>query len=107
MSWRVVAMQFEELFNYLKKNTLIKWADGDFEGNLGIFLRQDKFDTEIHVPWVNLEKVSLEDLQLQLTGGKDVEQITRVTGFFSKVSSWNKGKLAELKDRHRCQEYFA
>jgi ribonucleoside-triphosphate reductase len=30
-----------------------------------------------------------------------VEGITRVTGFFSKVSSWNKGKLGELKQRHR------
>jgi hypothetical protein len=33
--------------------------------------------------------------------GKNVEQITRVTGYFSKVSSWNKGKKAELKDRYR------
>ncbi len=33
----------------------------------------------------------------------DVEGITRVTGFFSKVSSWNKGKLGELRDRHRSE----
>jgi len=33
--------------------------------------------------------------------GKNVEQITRVTGYFSKVNSWNKGKKAELKDRYR------
>lgn len=31
----------------------------------------------------------------------DVEGITRVTGFFSKTTSWNKGKLGELKDRLR------
>lgn len=31
----------------------------------------------------------------------DVEGITRVTGFFSKISSWNKGKLGELKERNR------
>lgn len=31
----------------------------------------------------------------------DVEGITRVTGFFSKTSGWNKGKLGELKDRVR------
>jgi ribonucleoside-triphosphate reductase len=30
-----------------------------------------------------------------------VEQITRITGYFTKVSSWNKGKRGELKDRHR------
>lgn len=31
----------------------------------------------------------------------ETEGITRVTGFFSKVSSWNKGKLGELKQRYR------
>jgi ribonucleoside-triphosphate reductase (formate) len=32
---------------------------------------------------------------------ENVEGITRITGYFSKISGWNKGKLAELKDRHR------
>lgn len=32
-------------------------------------------------------------------GSSNVEHITRVTGFFSKVEDWNKGKLGELKDR--------
>lgn len=31
----------------------------------------------------------------------NVEGITRVTGFFSKISSWNKGKIGELRDRRR------
>jgi ribonucleoside-triphosphate reductase len=33
----------------------------------------------------------------------NIEGITRVTGFFSKTNSWNKGKLGELKDRVRSQ----
>ncbi|MCK5024828.1 MAG: anaerobic ribonucleoside-triphosphate reductase, partial [Thermoplasmata archaeon] len=33
----------------------------------------------------------------------NIEGITRVTGFFSKVSSWNKGKVGELKDRNRVE----
>ena len=28
-----------------------------------------------------------------------MEYMTRVTGFFSKVNNWNKGKLAERRDR--------
>ena len=32
-----------------------------------------------------------------------VDHITRVTGYFTKISSWNKGKKAELKDRYRSQ----
>ncbi|KPJ69001.1 ribonucleoside-triphosphate reductase [candidate division WOR-1 bacterium DG_54_3] len=36
---------------------------------------------------------------------ENVEGITRITGYFSKVSGWNKGKLAELKDRHRNLDF--
>ncbi|QLH74047.1 MAG: anaerobic ribonucleoside-triphosphate reductase [Methanomassiliicoccales archaeon] len=31
----------------------------------------------------------------------NIEGITRVTGFFSKINSWNKGKIGELHDRLR------
>jgi ribonucleoside-triphosphate reductase (formate) len=37
-------------------------------------------------------------------GSERVEGITRITGYFTKTSSWNKGKLGELKDRYRAQE---
>ncbi len=36
----------------------------------------------------------------------DVDGITRITGYFTKVSGWNKGKLGELKDRYRNGEFF-
>ncbi len=38
-------------------------------------------------------------------GSNHVEYITRVTGFFSKVGSWNKGKIAELRDRRQAIRY--
>ncbi len=38
-----------------------------------------------------------------LCGSKKIDHITRVTGYFSKVSGWNKGKKAELKDRFRSK----
>jgi ribonucleoside-triphosphate reductase len=34
-------------------------------------------------------------------GSEKIDHITRVTGYFTKVSGWNKGKKAELKDRYR------
>jgi ribonucleoside-triphosphate reductase len=37
-------------------------------------------------------------------GSKRIEGITRITGYFTKTSSWNKGKLGELKDRRRTKE---
>ena len=38
---------------------------------------------------------------------ENIEGITRITGYFSRISGWNKGKLGELKDRFRSNEYFS
>jgi len=40
-------------------------------------------------------------------GSADVDGITRITGYFTKISSWNKGKRGELKDRYRNNEFFS
>jgi ribonucleoside-triphosphate reductase len=34
-------------------------------------------------------------------GSMDVDGITRITGYFTRTSSWNAGKRAELRDRSR------
>ena len=39
-------------------------------------------------------------------GSEDVDGITRITGYFTKVSSWNKGKLGELRNRYRNQAFL-
>ncbi|MFC1790636.1 anaerobic ribonucleoside-triphosphate reductase [Patescibacteria group bacterium] len=39
-------------------------------------------------------------------GSEEVDGVTRVTGFFSRVSRWNKGKVGELKDRYRNEKRF-
>ena len=39
-------------------------------------------------------------------GSGDVDGITRITGYFTKTSSWNKGKLGELKNRYRNQGFL-
>ncbi|MEW6381000.1 MAG: anaerobic ribonucleoside-triphosphate reductase [bacterium] len=39
-------------------------------------------------------------------GSAQVDGITRITGYFTKVSSWNKGKRGELRDRYRNQTYL-
>ncbi len=42
--------------------------------------------------------------QCELCGSEDLENIARITQYFSRVSSWNKGKLAELRDRKRYEK---
>ena len=36
----------------------------------------------------------------------NIEGITRITGYFSRVPGWNRGKLGELKDRYKNPGYF-
>lgn len=38
---------------------------------------------------------------------QNIEGITRITGYFSRISGWNKGKIGELKDRYRSHDYFS
>lgn len=37
----------------------------------------------------------------EFCGSEEVEGIARITQYFSRISGWNKGKLAELRDRKR------
>ena len=48
-------------------------------------------------------QLSPEELMTQINKGLEVEQITRITGYFTKISQWNKGKRGELKDRYRVE----
>lgn len=42
---------------------------------------------------------TLEECSCSRCGSKNVDIVTRVTGYFSKVSQWNKGKLQERQNR--------
>lgn len=87
------------------------------KGNQNIECRSDECFTYFrnnHLPWYAhnpshctridnalLQKMTPGELLLAVNRGVEVEHITRITGYFTKVSQWNKGKLGELKDRVR------
>ena len=74
----------------------------DHDGLVTGWIVEDRwFDTLHNITVDAMAKLNLKSLAAVTAAGKDVEHITRITGYFSKVSAWNKGKLAELKDRHR------
>ncbi|MCX5750526.1 MAG: hypothetical protein NT099_02455 [Candidatus Saganbacteria bacterium] len=37
---------------------------------------------------------------------EQIEGITRITGYFSKIKGWNRGKTGELKERFRVGTFF-
>lgn len=86
----------------VSKNQDIEWAFDNKE-NKGIYIKNNNLDTKTFVTWDALEKNSVSTIFKQAAQGRDVDHITRVTGYFSVTSNWNKGKIAELKDRHRSE----
>lgn len=83
-----------------------KSLDISRDGDKGVFIKNNNFDTKIFVTLDALKNNSVDEIIAQTVQGRDVDQITRITGYMSTVGNWNKGKLAELKDRYRVGKFF-
>ncbi|MCL5674945.1 MAG: anaerobic ribonucleoside-triphosphate reductase [Candidatus Omnitrophica bacterium] len=95
-------MEKERFVEYLKKFSENYEVKERMEAQTsGIMVQDRQFDTMTFFSEKAILDNNIEELLKQTHHGKNVEQITRVTGYFSKVGSWNKGKKAELKDRYR------
>ena len=97
-------MTQSELIIFLEKN---KSIDCHIDDEFAYFRNQD-------LPWYAknpenctritkkvFETLAPEDLLKEINKGLELEQITRITGYFTKISQWNKGKRGELTDRVR------
>lgn len=80
-----------------------EYAKADYNGKSGIIVKNNRFETETHFAFDAIQKNNLELLLMMMAHGKNVEHVTRVTGFYSKVGSWNKGKRGELRDRYKSR----
>ena len=95
-------MEKQGFVAYLSRNQeQFAFQEKEQDGVAGVLVENKSFQTKTFFP---KETISGKDLSLLLIAthqGRNIEHITRVTGYFSKVSGWNKGKVAELIDRHR------
>jgi hypothetical protein len=90
-------VRLEELTSWL--DTHEEW---DYQADeKGLLVRNERVETLTHLSFDAVEKNTLGALTTACLQGRDVDHITRVTGYFSRTSGWNKGKTAELRDRHR------
>ncbi len=94
----------EEQIDGLSK---IKSLDITRDVDGGIVIMNNDFDTRTHVTFDALKNNDIDTIFTQTAHGKDVEKITRITGYFSPISNWNKGKIAELQDRTRVGRFFS
>lgn len=59
--------------------------------------------TTYNIPFLSIEAHTWDDLCSVLGGHRDpsvLQHMTRIVGYFSRVSNWNTSKVAELADRH-------
>ena len=97
-------MEKEKFIEYLKTYS----DDYVFEekkdnGEAGLVVRNKIYNTLTFFSDLAISREELGTLIKETHQGKNIDQITRVTGYFSKVGGWNKGKVAELKDRARVR----
>ena len=76
----------------------------DHDGLVTGWIVEDRWFNTLHNITVDaMAKLDLRTLAAVTAAGRDVDHVTRVTGYFSKTSGWNKGKTAELRDRARTK----
>ena len=73
----------------------------EHELGAGYLIEDRWFNTLHHITFDTFHSLSQSQLAAATARGRNVDHITRVTGYFSHTSRFNKGKQAELKDRHR------
>ena len=92
----------------MKLDELTGWLDSREEWDYqvddrGVLIRNTRLETLTHCTFEAIERNTVDTVTAACAQGKDVDHITRVTGYFSRTSGWNKGKAGELKDRHRSR----
>ena len=99
-------MTIKELEDFLVAHQNIEYRieedSGDYQfRNINLEWYNEKEERATKITKEALEKLDENTLMNQINKGLDVDGITRITGYFGKVKSFNPGKIAELKDRHR------
>ncbi|PKK86633.1 MAG: hypothetical protein CVT48_00235 [Thermoplasmata archaeon HGW-Thermoplasmata-1] len=84
-----------------------EYRDYELGGKTGYLVTNRTFDTRTHFTHDAIERNDVSSLLNQTYQGRLLEHMTRVTGFFSKTESWNKGKLGELKERRRELDFHS
>jgi ribonucleoside-triphosphate reductase len=97
-------MNHAELSHFLENNRHIDFRSDDryaYFRNTHLPFYANNPDACTRIDTEVVTALTSTELLLEINRGLEVEQITRITGYFTKVSQWNKGKLGELRDRIR------
>jgi hypothetical protein len=98
-------MTFAEFEDFLEREkSHLEWSeDGEyfFFRDLDYNYYRNDANRSLRVAKEILKDLTADRLKEEIGRGLKVENITRITGYFAKIDSWNPGKRGELKDRVR------
>ena len=95
-------MEKQEFLKCLAENSReFSFRESTRDGEPGVAVANNLYRTSTFFADAAIGAGELSSLLAATHRGKNIEHITRVTGYFSKVKSWNKGKVAELLERTR------
>ncbi len=99
-------MTSQELNKFLDTNKSIECSDHEEAEQLcfrnkALAWYKNNPESSTAIKYWKMEQMSEPELMEEINRGLHVEGITRITGYFTKISSWNPGKLAELHDRRK------
>jgi anaerobic ribonucleoside-triphosphate reductase len=99
-----VPMNQSELSCFIETNQHIHCRNDDrytYFRNTSLPFYANNPDSCTRIDNAVVSQLNEAELLQEINRGLEVEHITRITGYYTKVSQWNKGKLGELKDRLR------
>ena len=95
-------MQKQEFVRYLSEcPEQYGFEEKSLEDKIGVLVENRFYQTKTFVSDQAITNNDLIRILMATHQGRNIEHITRVTGYFSRVGGWNKGKVAELVDRYR------
>ena len=97
-------MNKTQLDEFLEANKSIEWQKEEgamlFRNtNLPWYMEEQHRATRITDN--KLEELDAQGLMYQINRGFDVDNITRITGYFAKTKNFNPGKRQEVDDRYK------
>lgn len=70
----------------------------------GVIVKHEPTNMSVRIPVDAVKGADWDTLYSVIVGEREptvLQHMTRIVGYYSKIASWNKSKIGELKDRHK------
>ena len=99
-------LEFQDLFTNHPHLEMIADDKGAWFRWNGLPFYDNNPDVGFYMSGERIGELSPDELVAEVKKGFELDHITRITGYMTRVESWNKGKVGELRDRYKNDGFF-